>query len=363
MTKLRYQHFAPDGLRDNKKVSNSSRLILLEAERHGVKWEIVPGTQVVILEYKGRQVSYYHQVPSTTSALAKYSCNNKKITRNLLTNAGVVVPKGFQVSKRSSAEYLREVYDDLKKPLVVKPVNGYAGESITVEIDSYPSYLQALELAFAYSSKDSTALVEEMFEGEEYRILATRDKVIGIVHRVPGNVVGDGVHTIRQLIEQKNAEEIREENGLQSHLQIKIDKDLHQNLAELGLNLDTIPEVDEQVFLRKVSNISKGGDAIDYTDLAHPSVKEIVLEAIRAIPGLSFAGVDLITSDITQQQTNDSYVIIEINDSPGFDIHDYPYEGTNRHAAREFLYLLYPELKKPVTSRFPRKYTRSRLVI
>lgn len=96
--------------------------------------------------------------------------------------------------------------------------------------------------------------------------------------------------------------------------------------------------------MRKVSNVSQGGDAIDFTDQAHPSVIEIALKTIRAIPRLSFTGMDFMTKDITKPQTKDSYVIIEINDSPGFDIHDNPYQGKNRHAAREFLYLMFPEL-------------------
>jgi hypothetical protein len=71
---------------------------------------------------------------------------------------------------------------------------------------------------------------------------------------------------------------------------------------------------------------------------------------VRAIPGLSFAGIDFMTTDITQPQTEDSYVIIEVNTSPGFDIHDSPYVGKNRHSALEFLYLMLPELKNSALS-------------
>lgn len=112
------------------------------------------------------------------------------------------------------------------------------------------------------------------------------------------------------------------------------------------MNFYSIPQKGKRIYLRRVSNVSQGGAAIDFTDKVHSSVKEIALKAINAVPGLSFAGIDFLSKDITKKQTQDSYIIIEINDSPGFDIHDFPYEGENRHAAREFLFLMFPELKK-----------------
>src|SRR5690606_19949911 len=105
----------------------------------------------------------------------------------------------------------------------------------------------------------------------------------------------------------------------------------------------------KQVFLRQNSNISTGGDSIDVTDIAHPSVSEIALRAMKAFPGLAFAGIDFMTRDITQPQTQDTYTIIEVNTSPGFCIHDDPYQGENRHVAREFLYILFPKLRGTLT--------------
>ena len=284
-------------------------------------------------------------MPATSTALAKYACNNKKITSNLLHNAGITVPKGFRVKPDYTEKYLTEVFLALKKPVVVKPSNGNLGDNITVGITDFEQYQQALNLAFSYTDRENAAIVEEMFSGKEYRILVTREKVLGILHRVPANVVGDGKQTIKSMIKQKNTQAIRSEDGTKSHLKIRIDADLRANLKNQELELSTVLKAGKQVFLRKVSNISKGGDAIDFTDEAHPSVNQIALDAIQAVPGLSFAGVDFLTQDITKQQTPDSYVIIEINDSPGFDIHDYPYKGKNRHVAREFLYLLFPELR------------------
>lgn len=322
-------------------------MVIEEAKKYGITWSIIPGTQIITLEHNGKKQTYYHQVPSSTSALALYSTNNKPITSRILQAAGVSVPHGFRVKAKYGTEYAREVFDFLKKPLVVKPSNGALGDNITINISNYPQYLSALELAFSFSkAKESVAVVEEMFVGNEYRILATQEKVIGVLKRVPAHVIGDGTQSIAALIKRKNQEKIRSSDDIsRSHLKIRVDAKLKENLAELDLNLKSVPQKNEVITLRKVSNISQGGDAIDVTDSIHKSVEKVALRAMRAIPGLSFAGIDFMTQDITLAQTADSYVIIEINETPGFDIHDYPYEGKNRHAAREFLYLLFPELR------------------
>jgi glutamate--cysteine ligase len=348
MSQLFYEFYSPEGIVKNKNVTNSSRLVLKEADELGVSWKIIPCTQLIELSYGGKKATFYHQVPSSTTSIAKYACNNKKVTTNLLHNNGISVPKGYRVRKKSTEEYLLSIYENLQKPLVVKPSNGTWGENITVNIVDFDEYLEAIDLAFEYTGKKgSTVVVEEMVKGTEYRVLATREKVIGILYRRPASVLGNGVDSIKKLIKEKNNGPIRKlKKGTKSHLKIRMDERMSKMLAENNMDFDSIPKKEERVYLRKISNISQGGDAIDFTDKVHPSVKKIALKAINTIPDLSFAGIDFLSTDITAKQTSDSYTIIEINDSPGFDIHDSPYVGKNRHTAREFLYLMFPELKK-----------------
>jgi glutamate--cysteine ligase len=347
MSQLIYESYSPKGIVKNKNISNSSRLISNEAEAFGVSWRVLPCTQLIELTYKDKKRTFYHQVPTSTSALAKYSCNNKKVTTNLLYTSGVSVPKGYRVKKDSTDEYLLSIYENLQKPLVAKPSDGTWGENITVDIVDFDKYLEAVDFALEYpGKKNPTAIVEEMFRGDEYRILATRDKVIGVLYRRPASIIGDGVSSIKKLVKEENSNPIRgPKNGTTSHLKIRMDKRMLKLLEENNMDFKSVPKKGERVYLRRVSNVSQGGTAIDFTDKVHPSVKEIALKAINAVPGLSFAGIDFLSKDITKKQTKDSYIIIEINDSPGFDIHDFPYEGKNRHAAREFLFLMFPELR------------------
>ncbi len=333
-------------MKKNKDVTSSSRLILREAEKLNIDWKIIPGTQIVTLSYKGVERSYHHQIPSASATISNYICNNKITTSNMLEHAGIRVAKGFRLNSAHGPEYQKRVFDSLKKPLVVKPSNGTWGDNITVNISDFADFTKSIELAFSYSASQNTSIiVEEMFEGEEFRVLATREKVIGVLKRVPANVIGNGRDTIKKLINEKNKEEIRGGNSEHaSHFKIRIDASLREFLSAQYLTLDSIIPSGKQIFLRKISNVSKGGEAIDFTDEIHPTVADICIKAMNAIPGLSFAGIDFMSQDITKRQTKESYVVIEINDSPGFDIHDYPYKGKNRHAAREFLKVIFPEL-------------------
>ena len=123
-----------------------------------------------------------------------------------------------------------------------------------------------------------------------------------------------------------------------------VDDEMKSFLGEQKRTVDIVPDKDEHVFLRATSNLSQGGDSIDYTDKVHHSVLELSLRAIQAIPGLEFAGIDFMSTDITAPQAPDTYRIIEVNSSPGFAMHDVPYEGVSRYAARSFLELLFPDI-------------------
>lgn len=347
MSKLIYEFYGPEGTVKEKNIGAGPRYILNEAEKYGIEWRVLPCTHLIELTYKGKKQVFHHQIPTATSALSLYVCNNKKITTNLLFNNNISVPKGYIVKKTTSDEDLLNFYKDLQKPLVVKPGDGIHGKNITTDITDYDEYIEALTVALNYSEKkNSTVIVEEMFKGSEYRVLATKEKILGVLNRRPASVLGNGLDSIRKLIKEKNTDPLRTSKSYtRSHNEIIMDNNMSKLLSKKDMDFNTIPKKDERIYLRQVSNISQGGDAIDFTDKVHESVKKIALKAINTIPGSVFTGIDFISTDITKKQTKDSYVIIEINNSPGFVMHDYPYEGKNRHIVRDFLFLMFPELK------------------
>lgn len=113
-------------------------------------------------------------------------------------------------------------------------------------------------------------------------------------------------------------------------------------LKDQNKDFNYIPKKDEIIYLRENSNISTGGDSIDFTDDIDNSYKEIALKAAKSV-NAKITGVDMVISNITERAKENNYGIIEINFNPAIHIHSYPYKGTNRNVARKVLNLLFKE--------------------
>jgi cyanophycin synthetase len=336
----------PNGIIEEK-IPLSTKIILEEAERLGVSWEAIPNTRILKLQHQNTIKFFRYQISSETTELALYSCLDKGVTKAFLTQAGIETSKGYKLEQGSTEKDWLDVFQGLNKPVVVKPSHGFQGKSIFMDIKKELPYLQAVKAAFAFSQEEGAGvMVEEMFIGQEYRVLATHEKTVAVLYREPANVIGDGKQTIHELIDETNADPRRGSDLNYALFKIEIDEPLLQYLAEQDMSLGFVPAKNQKVFLRKVSNIAQGGNSIDVTDEVHPSVKEIAVQALKSIPGLPYAGVDFMTKDVTAPQKPGTYIVVEINSSPGICIHEFPFKGKPRHSEREFLFIMFPELKK-----------------
>lgn len=336
----------PSGYENGHQITQTPLLILSEADRLGISWRELPGSRIIELSYKGKLNYFRAQDPFNTSYVGWYAVQYKDVTKNLLNEHGIMTPKGYTIEKKDPIEHWRLVFNSLSKPLVVKPNNGAQGKGVFMNISDFEDFkVKVVKSLENFDDEFAAVVVEEMFQGSEYRVLVTRKKIIGITNRVPANVVGDGESTIEALIKKKNSDPRRKDDPTAALVTIKVDENVLKCLADKSLSIHSVPALNEQVLLRYNSNISTGGDSIDYTEKAHESVRKIAMQTIHAIPGLEICGIDFMSKDILAEQNRDTYRIVEVNHSPGFSIHDMPYEGKNRHAAREFLNLLFPELE------------------
>ena len=120
------------------------------------------------------------------------------------------------------------------------------------------------------------------------------DQVVGILHRVPANVLGDGVKTIRELVELKNQNPLRGKGYVTPLEKINLGENEAIFLKQQNKNFDYVPLAGETVYLRENSNISTGGDSIDYTDDIPQKFKDI------AVNGKS--PLKVIASDVTNKK-------------------------------------------------------------
>lgn len=344
-----YKRRGPDGDHVFDEISLSSQTILDTARQQGIKVTKIPYTGLFELSY-GSQTHYLHaQPPSDNTRTSVYCCNNKAVTKSMLKRSGLSVPAGFVLKSSDSPSYQDSIYAKLNKPLVVKPIDASLAANVFANLTNPTDYHRAINsIQRYYGQQPHDILVEEMFVGTEYRIIATRKKVVGIMARIPANVVGDGTHTIQQLVKQKNTHPWR--GGVYPLHTIRLEVEEIKFLQTQGYKLTDIPARATQIFLRPRSplNIDKGGDTVDMTHLAHPSVAKLAIKAIRAIPGLTWGGIDYFSHDITQPQNAKNYTILEINTSPNIAWQEFPAVGHRRQVALEYLKVIFPQLTRKI---------------
>lgn len=316
----------------------STQILLKEAIKRGARFNILDRkANFITLEKDGRK-EYVKQ--ATKTALDSYMTylimENKLVSKEVLASSHIRVPMGYTFDNIEDA---LGIYHTLEqKPLVIKPNNTNFGLGISIfkEFPAYEKYREALEIAF---KEDHTILIEEFIRGKEYRFLVMCDEVVGILHRVPANVEGDGTRSIRELVEDKNKDPLRGK-GYKSPLEkINLGRIEEVFLEEQGLDSDYIPQKGEIIYLRENSNISTGGDSIDFTDDIHGSYKVEAIKAAKSV-GAKICGVDMMIEDIKMPLNRENYGIIEVNFNPAIHIHTYPYKGSDRKPAKKILDML-----------------------
>jgi len=251
-----------------------------------------------------------------------------------LNQAGLSCPTGkiFKINQMDDAiAFIREI----GWPVVIKPVSSSKGDQVYANIKNEDLIKEIWAKIFSHHKE---YLVEKYFVGSDYRFFATVEKVVAVTNRIPANVTGNGEHTISQLIEAKNSQP-------DQFVKIIIDDVLLKKLSAQDMSSDSVPRSDEKVFLRDNANLSTGGELVDVTDLASEEFKQIAVKAVRSIPGLMYAGVDIIASDIKNSPSSDNYTIIELNASASIAMHQFPPEGKPRDVAGAIVDLMFPETK------------------
>jgi glutamate--cysteine ligase len=316
----------------------STQLVIREALRRGHTVDVLDPTASFI-RVRGRGRVEYIRQATRTSADADVSVlimENKRVTKTLLAEAGVRVPQGQAYGDLAGA--LHDYGGWAARGVVIKPnsTNFGIGVSLLAPRVAEADYVRAAEAAL---EADDVILAEELLSGQELRFLVIGQAVRAVLHRVPAHVVGDGQSTIAALIRKKNLDPRRGKGYLSPLEKIAMGAEEELFLAAQGLTFDSVPAAGTTVSLRKNSNISTGGDSIDFTDDVHPGYRDLAV-ASAAVVGARICGVDMMIHDVQSAPTADNYGVIELNFNPALHIHDFPSKGRNRHVERAVLDLL-----------------------
>lgn len=215
--------------------------------------------------------------------------------------------------------------------VVIKPVDGHQGQDVFIGLSTREEFSDAYEAVAARES--GRVLVEEFCHGVEHRCLLVNGKLFAATRRRAASVLGDGVSSIGALVDDKN------KSRGPIHRRVEVDEEAHSLLADEGLRLDSVVAEGERVYLRRASNIHRGGDAIDATD-------DLTAEEIAAVEKIAstLRGAKLIGADVLLPRDGQGSVprVIELNTEPMISMHHFPWEGTPRDAAGAVLDVMFP---------------------
>jgi cyanophycin synthetase len=272
---------------------------------------------------------------STDSFIAAEIASNKELTSSLLRNCGLPVPLSISVRDEDSAVAAAR---EIGYPVVVKPLDGSQGHGVGVYLQDDASVLAHYPLSLG-ATHSATVLVEKFVAGRHYRILVVGGRFVAAAERLPAHVIGDGTHTLRELVGLSDADPTR---SLKHRARITFDDRTVAFAQEQGFGPDDVPPPGQRVQLALTCNISTGGTSIDCTDEIHPYNVAIAEQAARIV-GLDVAGIDLIAPNISESVLKTGGAICEVNGGPGlFVVHTQPAEGKPRDVTRAVIDHLFP---------------------
>lgn len=326
------QDFITKGYED---MELSTQIVIKEALNRSLKVEILDREEQFISISSAKKTEYIKEATKTSydSYITSEILGNKEVTKKILTANNIKVPQGENFSNFEVAISNWKNFENSK--IVVKPKTTNYGMGITIldKNHNLELYKKALEVAF---SLDKSVIVEEFAEGIECRFLVIDGKCIAVLHRVPANVLGDGESSIEELINLKNQDPRRGKGHKTPLEKIEMGSTEKDYLSLSDKDFSSVPKKDEIVFLRANSNISTGGDSIDYTDLVDSKYKDIAVLAAKAVNS-KICGVDMIAVNFAEFS---KYSIIELNYNPVLYFHNFPYSGKNRQVEKSLFDLL-----------------------
>lgn len=322
-------------IREQERLGPSTGSIVEEAVKRKIPWIRLNKRSLVQLGYGKNQRRIQATVASTTSNIAVEIACDKEDTKQLLEQANVPTPKGVIVRNEEDIE---SAIRGLRFPMVTKPLNGNHGRGASTDLKNLEEVIEGFRAAQQHSR---SVIIERFLVGYDFRALVINYKFVAAAKRTPAAVIGDGKSTIEELVALENNNPKRGYGHENVLTMINIDKATINYLASKGMDISSIPEAGEEVWLKPTANLSTGGTSTDVTDYVHPS-NVILFERIARLIGLDICGIDIIASDLTSPLNENGGGVIEVNAAPGFRMHLDPAEGLPRNVAEPVIDMLYP---------------------
>lgn len=225
---------------------------------------------------------------------------NKEATKMVFHSLNIPTPRSLAFTRIGPDE--RAFCEEVDR-LVLKPIDSLCGQGVHVGIAD----IEAIQQEISKYPNHGGYILEEYHAGYDLRVQSIDNELVAACKRIPAQVVGDGSSSIQELVDKKN-EKKREQNPDNC---IVIDAETNALLSDVGLSPESVPESNQTVQLKKVANISQGGDVVDVTDEIHPTLFDWVRD-ICTFLDVPIMGIDMITTDHTADPYQNT-VLLELN--------------------------------------------------
>lgn len=314
----------------------STKAIYSEAQKRGIPVTRVGNDSILRLGYGKHSRLLQASLTDSPSCISVDIVGNKQLTKQIMMENMIPVPPG---DTAYSVEGAVQIAREIGFPVVIKPLNSNQGKGVTLNVKNEQEVRSAYDEARKHTR---VVLVERYITGKDYRVLVIGNKVSAVSERKPPSVVGDGTHTVRELIDVENSNVLRGDDHEKPLTKIKLDAVALKVLSDQGMDEYYIPSSGERVYLRYNGNLSTGGTGRECAEEIHPHNIDIAIRAVKAV-GLDIAGVDITAKDISSPISDNNGAVIEINAAPGLRMHVYPSEGTPKNVAGDILDMMFPE--------------------
>ncbi len=310
-------------LDEDVRLGPSTGAIVQAAIKRGIPFRRLTAGSLVQFGWGSKQRRIQAAETDLSSAIAEAIAQDKQLTKKLLSAAGVPVPGGREAV---DVEDAWAAMTEIGGPSVVKPKDGNQGKGVTVNITTRAQ----LERAYAAAAEiSSEVLVERFIPGGDFRLLVVGNKLVAAARRDPPLVIGDGVLSVRALVEKVNTDPRRGQGHATSLTKMRIDDIALASLAAQNFTVDSVPQKGARVILRNNANLSTGGTATDVTDDVHPELAACAVAAAQMV-GLDVCGVDLVCDSVQRSLKEQAVGVVEVNAAPGLRMHLQPSFGKGR---------------------------------
>jgi len=323
-------------LDEEVRLGPSTGAIVAAAVARGIPFRRLTDGSLVQFGWGSKQRRIQAAESDSTSAIAETIAQDKELTKRLLEAAGVPVPKGRPVT---DAEDAWAATCELGGPVVIKPRDGQQGRGVAANVESREEVLAAYAAAREVSSN---VMVEQCLPGRDFRLLVIGGRLVAAARREPPHVIGDGEHTIQELVEGVNSDPLRGSGHATTLTKICLDDIALATLAHQDLDVGSVPRRGAWVILRNNANLSTGGTATDVTDDVHQDLAARAVAAAQMV-GLDVCGVDVVCESVLSPLENQAGGVIEVNAAPGLRMHLQPSFGKGRPVGEAIIASMFDE--------------------